>query len=85
MKFNCGPSAYERAMARMKAQRAEERRLEQWRKVFLFWPKRMEDNLCHWLEFIETRSEFWDGPISGRRYESKYYRTIGSGIRGISG
>lgn len=55
MKFYCGPSKEE------KARKAYQRYLEwveylkNWHDKFLWWPRRMEDGYCHWLETVERR------------------------------
>lgn len=44
MRFNCGPS-YSVRMAR----------LRQWHTWFAWYPVRVEEGDCRWLEFIERR------------------------------
>jgi hypothetical protein len=50
MKFNCGLTRYEKRALK-----------EEWHKKFLWFPKRMEDGYCHWLEFIERKGLYVNG------------------------
>jgi hypothetical protein len=59
MKFYCGKSPEERELAFRRACLAERKRRENWHKVFLWFPKRMEDGLCHWLEEVERKNTWW--------------------------
>lgn len=47
MKFNCGPSWYEKHLAK-----------EQWHDFFPLWPRRVGDGDCRWLEYIERKGDY---------------------------
>lgn len=65
MKFNCGST---------KAAEKRERWLN-WHRVFAWWPTRVGDNDCRWLECIERKYD-WVGTAYLIPYDPKY-RAIG--------
>ena len=71
MKFNCGPESkpltardlrmLERAQLRGDRWRAAHAHLTRWHRWFAWFPVRISDDDCRWLEWIERRKEFHDG------------------------
>lgn len=64
MRFNCGPSL---------AQKRWDKKLKMkdWHKHFCWWPVRIANGDCRWLETIERRYDVWDyqwGPGSKVKY-----------------
>jgi hypothetical protein len=56
MRFDCGPTAHERRLRR-------HQRLSHWHTWFAWFPVRLQDNQCAWLERIErkgTLNPSWD-------------------------
>lgn len=51
MKFNCGPSAAERAIVNRAKRDAY---LEQWHPFFCILPRRI-GHTCHWLEYVRRK------------------------------
>lgn len=63
MRFDCGREAALRAKAR-----------EQWHRWFAWYPVRVSDESCRWLEWVERRIEpaaAYDGV-----YLFHYYRSL---------
>lgn len=55
MKINCGPSpATKRARAEVVA-RGEKERLLAWHAHFAWWPVRVGEGDCRWLEVVERK------------------------------
>jgi hypothetical protein len=69
MKFNCGPSLYERLEAR-------DKRRQEWHRFFALFPRRVGPNDCRWLEVIERKGYLWS--CYGDWWEWKY-RPLGRG------
>jgi len=68
MKFDCGLTTKEK-------QEAYKKKITDWHRVFLWFPKRVGHRDCRWLEYIErkrvTKTKLvghWINP-----YEQKYY------------
>lgn len=59
MKFNCGLSPKKRSELRNKAWEAEKRRLKDWHDYFAWFPTRLGDNDCRWLETIKRRGSHY--------------------------
>jgi len=60
MKFNCGPTSFEKSQAR-------EARLSDWHLYYCFLPKRMTNtHECRWLEWVLRKGRrprhhwYWD-------------------------
>lgn len=47
MKINCGPSWWEKHLAK-----------KEWHLFFALWPRRIAKGDCRWLETIERKGEF---------------------------
>jgi hypothetical protein len=68
MKLNCASAAVRHLRL------AKER--GQWHPWFAWYPVRIGDECCAWLELVERRGEYWSDPYgSGWDYE---YRAVGS-------
>jgi hypothetical protein len=50
MKLNCGPSLYERRLAK-----------QEWHRFFTLWPRRVGPGDCRWLEYIERKGRCLSG------------------------
>lgn len=55
MRFNCGASKETKFRMQREAAETSAQELRQWHKVFLWFPVRIEDGHCHWLETVERR------------------------------
>lgn len=53
MRFNCGLSVIEKFELRLKHQR-------EWHRHFTWWPTRIGQNDCRWLEWVERRLLYYD-------------------------
>ena len=60
MKFNCGPSWEERKAAKIAYK-------EEWHPWFAWFPVRVGDRDCRWLETVERKGRFFCG------YEGTYW------------
>lgn len=57
MKFNCRKLTGEtEALRRLERRQA----LQEWHKVFAWWPILVDDNDCRWLEWVERRYNTFD-------------------------
>lgn len=64
MKFNCGLTGD----AKEAAARAERDKLKVWHRWFAWYPVRVGQNDCRWLEYVERRAtNEWDNKLD--RYE----------------
>ena len=66
MRFYCGPTKQERQRNRIRKLRDKLWKLQQWNRWFAWYPVRMNDRQCAWLEYIERRM------IGGRVSENFY-------------
>jgi len=66
MRFNCGKKG------------SSLERVKQWHRHFAWWPVKVAEYDCRWLEFVERRyPEAWIGPSSGNLWwEHPEYRAI---------
>ena len=55
MRFNCGASRKTKFRLVKEWAEARAQELRQWHKFFAWFPTRIEDNHCRWLETIERR------------------------------
>lgn len=55
MKFNCGLSKEHREYLRRLKQEADFEKMRQWHDVYAWWPIRVGENDCRWLETIEEK------------------------------
>ena len=55
MKINCGPSADAKVLLARERLRQDWENLSKWHTVFAFFPIRVGENDCRWLEYIERR------------------------------
>lgn len=73
MKFKCGYTRDER-LAREAARRAEQKRIEDWHRIFAIMPHQVAEGDCRWLEYIERKLIWEEGCYSS---ESRWiYRAI---------
>lgn len=47
MKFDCGETWLEKKA-----------RLERWHRKFAWWPAKLSDHDCRWLEWVERKGEY---------------------------
>ena len=65
MKFNCGKRTYaQRKKARQKA-------LKHWHKWFAWYPVRLGEHDCRWLEFVQRRGSIKIGYVMETEYCSE--------------
>lgn len=63
MKLNCGLSRETKERQREEWAEREAARLVEWHDHFAWWPIRMGDNDCRWLEAMERRVVYVDDGI----------------------
>lgn len=52
MKFDCGPP-------KCVSQYAKKRKMENWHDHFAWWPIRLGQNDCRWLETVQRKYNHW--------------------------
>lgn len=52
MRFNCGPDGYTRRILKAK-------KMMDWHKHFCWFPVRLGEGDCRWLEAIERKYDYW--------------------------
>ncbi len=57
MKFKCGPTQAEREV-KEKAQQEKLHRKYVWKRWFAWYPVKVNDGDCRWLEFVERRPAY---------------------------
>ena len=60
MKFKCGPT--------------QEEILEYittWHDYFAWWPTKVADGDCRWMETIERKADYWNQPPMFQKYRAK--------------
>lgn len=63
MKINCGPSPEARRNTKQMRARAEQARLERWHPFFAILPRRVGENDCRWLEWIERKGTIHNSQV----------------------
>lgn len=58
MRFNCGLDKWTR-------RRLKEHKMLNWHKHFCWWPIRMGENDCRWLETVERKFAYWNKYVNG--------------------
>jgi hypothetical protein len=70
MKFNCGNPA-QRFWEKLQREENKRRADAKWHKVYAWFPTRVGDATCVWLEYYEKRVEWSFGEVYCNWYESK--------------
>lgn len=52
MRFNCGPDRYTRQILKAK-------KMMDWHKYFCWFPVRLGEGDCRWLETVERKYDYW--------------------------
>ena len=71
MKFNCGPDKAEKFRLERERLLKQQENSKEWKKMFAWFPIRVGSYDCRWLEFIETRKQYYF-------YEGDKYNNVGS-------
>jgi hypothetical protein len=67
MRFNCGPTAFEKFLAEHQLIRDGEHPYQQWHDHFAFFPTRVGNGDCRWLEIIQRIG--WYSDVCGWQWE----------------
>lgn len=67
MKFNCGPSREEKRLVEVEYLKKEARRITEWHDCFAWFPIRVGDRDCRWLETVEAKAG-WAEVTEGSLY-----------------
>ena len=67
MKFNCG-----KTRAQKRAEKIE--RLQNWHKWFAWYPVRVGDNDCRWLEYVSRKGALCE--VRYKAYCQEFYRMV---------
>lgn len=71
MRFNCGPDKWTK-------RRRREQKMLGWHKHFCWWPVRLAEGDCRWLETVERKYNHWN--IYGNYGSGEEYREISINI-----
>lgn len=69
MLLNCG---LPRDEIRARREHSEHMRLSQWHPFFAFWPRRIGQTQCVWLEWIRRKGEYFDVGYHGGEWQFEY-------------